>query len=117
MAIGLIYLQWNKKEKWTSPWHTFLPISVLYFAANAFLAIVPFIPPNGNWNEEGYPYYVFPIVGVGVLLLGVVYWIGWTKVWPKLGGYKIVAHRIVSEDGTEVVRYKKVDLKGGAHVD
>ncbi|KAL8413266.1 hypothetical protein RB594_004766 [Gaeumannomyces avenae] len=110
VAAGLIYLQWNKRENWTSPWHTYLPISVLYLLANIFLALVPFIPPEGNWNEDGYPYYVFPIVGVGVLVLGAIYWLVWTQVWPRLGGYRIEAERIIDEHGDEVIRYRKVHL-------
>jgi hypothetical protein len=72
------------------------------------LALVPFIPPTGPWNADGYPYYVFPIVGVSVLLLGIFYWFCWTKVWPKLGGYKIVAQRHEDAQGIEHVRYVKV---------
>ncbi|KAI2617887.1 amino acid transporter [Hypoxylon sp. NC1633] len=108
---GLIYLHYKKSENWTSPWHTYLPISVIYLLANVFLAIVPFIPPNGDWNAEGYPYFVFPVVGVGVLLLGAVYWACWSKIWPAIGGYKIEAHRIVEDDGKEVVRYRKVKTR------
>jgi hypothetical protein len=111
VAAGLIYLQWRKSESWSSPWHSFLPVTVLYLLANVFLAIVPFIPPDGDWNAEGYPYFVFPVVGVGVLLLGGVYWTCWTKIWPAIGGYRIEAHRVVDEHGVEVIRYRKVDLK------
>ncbi|ORY61480.1 amino acid permease [Pseudomassariella vexata] len=108
VAAGLIYLQFKQSENWSSPWHTFLPISVLYLLANIFLALVPFIPPDGDWNAEGYPYFVFPVVGVGVLLLGGVYWVCWTKIWPSIGGYRIEAQRIVQDDGVEVVRYRKI---------
>lgn len=79
-------------------------------ASNAFLAIVPFIPPTGDWNAEGYPYYIFPVVGVGVLLLGGVYWTFWTKILPAVGGYKVVAERTVSEDGIEVVKYVRIPI-------
>lgn len=108
VCAGLIYLQWKKSENWTSPWHTYLPITVVYLLANIFLAVTPFIPPNGSWNADGYPYYVFPVVGVGVLLLGVVYWVCWTKIWPAIGGYKIVATRIIDDHGVEAIRYRKV---------
>ncbi|KAF7540554.1 hypothetical protein G7054_g1229 [Neopestalotiopsis clavispora] len=111
VAAGLIYLHWSKSENWTSPWHSYLPITVLYLLANVFLALVPFIPPDGDWNAEGYPYFVFPVVGVGVLLLGAVYWVCWTKIWPVIGGYRIEAQRVVDEQGVEVIRYRKVDLK------
>ncbi|KAK6523422.1 hypothetical protein TWF281_001404 [Arthrobotrys megalospora] len=110
VVAGLIYLQFTKSENWTSPWHTFLPVSILYLLANIFLAVVPFIPPEGGSNQDGYPYYVFPIVGVGVLILGGVYWALWTKVWPKIGGYRIVADRHLLPDGEEVVRYRKVKV-------
>ncbi|KAJ6258709.1 hypothetical protein Dda_6759 [Drechslerella dactyloides] len=107
---GLIYLQFRKSEKWQSPWHTFLPISMIYLLANVFLAIIPLVPPTGTLDGGGYPYYVFPIVGIAVILLGVVYWVLWTKVWPRIGGYKIVAERSIGEDGEEVVRYRKVKI-------
>jgi hypothetical protein len=111
VTAGLIWLQWNKKENWSSPWHTVLPISIIYCLANIFLLLVPFIPPDGSWTAEGYPYYVFPVVGVGVLLLGAVYWGFWTKILPQIGGYKIVAERTFGENGDEVVRYRKVNVK------
>ena len=88
VTIGLIYLQMTKSENWSSPWHTYLPISGLYVAANAFLATVPFVPPTGSWTAGGYPYYVFPTVGVGVMLLGAVYWIIWRKLFPRWRGSK-----------------------------
>ena len=111
VTAGLIYLHYSKREQWQSPWHTYLPIALLYLAANIFLAIVPFIPSDGDWNAEGYPYYVFPVVGVGVLLLGVVYWVAWTKIVPRIGGYRVVAERSEDAEGVEHVRYVKIYTK------
>lgn len=111
VGAGLIYLQWKKSENWTSPWHTYLPISIVWLLSNIFLVLVPFIPPEGSWTADGYPYFVFPVVGVGVLLLGAVYWGFWNKILPRIGGYKIVAERTFNESGVEVVRYKRVDVK------
>lgn len=116
MAAGLIYLQFKKSENWSSPWHTYLPVTLLFLAMNVFLAIVPFIPPTGSWDAEGYPYYIFPVVGVGVLILGGIYWTVWTKVLPSIGGYKVVAERSVTDDGAEVVRYIKVRTKDGSRL-
>ena len=117
VAAGLIYLQYKKSENWSSPWHTFLPISLLYLTANAFLAIVPFIPPDGVQDPDGYPYFVFPVVGVCVLLAGAIYWALWTRIWPKIWGYKIVPERYVDEiDGGETVRYRKVRTRDGRYL-
>lgn len=113
VAAGLIYLHYNRREHWTSPWHTYLPIALLYLLANVFLAIVPFIPPK-TIDPDGYPYYVFPVVGVGVLILGGIYWTFWKKVFPYFGGYRIVGERTILEDGAEVVRYRRIPKNAGA---
>ncbi|KAK1758845.1 high-affinity methionine permease [Echria macrotheca] len=111
VAAGLVWLHFQRRETWNPGWHTYLPIIVLFILCNAFLALVPFIPPEGDWNADGYPYYVFPVVGVGVLLLGVFYWSLWTKFWPAVRGHKIVAERVVDESGVEVVRYRKIKTR------
>ncbi|KAF4126071.1 Amino acid permease [Geosmithia morbida] len=111
VGAGLIYLQWSKKENWSSSWHTYLPVSLLWLASNIFLVVVPFIPPTGSWTADGYPYYIFPVVGVAVLLLGCVYWLFWSVVIPHLGGYRVIALRSIDETGAEIVRYRKVRLE------
>ncbi|TDZ16836.1 High-affinity methionine permease [Colletotrichum sidae] len=112
VGLGLLYLQWSKKENWSSPFHSYFPATALFILVNFFLCIVPFIPPTGSWTADGYPYYVFPIVGVGVLLLGGFYWLCWTKIWPAIGGYKIDAERSYDAEGHEIIRYRKVSNKG-----
>lgn len=111
VAAGLIYLYFNKAEQWTSPFRTWLPVIVVYFLSNVFLAVTPFIPPNGSASAAGYPYYVFPVVGLGVLGLGAAWWAWFMKLWPRLAGHKIVAERFIAEDGREVVQYRKVVTK------
>lgn len=83
----------------------------IYLCLNLFLAITPFIPPNDDWNADGYPYYAFPLVGTGVLGLGAVYWVGWTKVLPQFGGYELVAEKAIDETGAEVIRYRKISAR------
>lgn len=79
--------------------------------SNIFLLLVPFLPPEGSWDEGGYPYYVFPVVGVGVLLLGVTYWFAWTKLLPLIGGYRVESERSFNENGDEFVRYRKIRVR------
>ena len=72
---------------------------------------MPFIPPKeGNEAFQSIPYYVFPVIGFAILILGVVYWFGFLKVFPRLGGYKLLVEREILEDGSEVVRYKRIRL-------
>jgi hypothetical protein len=53
-------------------------------------------------------------VGTGVLLLGAVYWLVWTKVWPWWGGddgMVLVGADVGGEDGeTAFVYGKSVDV-------
>lgn len=111
VAAGLVYLHFQKSEQWTSPWHTYLPVILLFLASNVFLAMIPFVPPTGSWNTNGYPYYVFPAVGMGVLVLGGIYWAVWTRVLPAIGGYQVVAKKTASNDGAEELRYVKISGK------
>lgn len=109
VAAGLLYLRFTASEGWTSPFKSWIPVIVLYLLANIFLAIVPFIPPEGgDLSPDGYPFYVFPVVGVGVLIAGAVYWLLWKRVWPSIHGYSIQTEHYISEDGREVVRYVKL---------
>lgn len=134
VAFGLIYLQYTPSENWTSPWKSYLPATVIFGLSNlcmcccrnppgsvmvlltfaVVLVIVPFIPPIENTTS--YPYYAFPLVGVAVLLFGGLYWVIWSKVWPRIRGYKVVAEQVfIGQDengdgGQEVVRYRKVKV-------
>ncbi|KAJ4306631.1 hypothetical protein N0V88_001436 [Collariella sp. IMI 366227] len=104
VAGGLIYLRLIKSENWSSPWQSFLPIPVIYLLLNIFLVVTPFVPPNSDWNADGYPYYAFPLVGTGVLLFGGVYWFLWARVWPRWFGYTLAVGTGVDEDeGGEVL--------------
>lgn len=116
VAGGLIYLHYSKTENWHSPWKTHTWVAVVYLLLNAFLAITPFIPPTSDWNADGYPYYAFPLVGTGVLGLGVLYWVLWTKVWPSWGGYVVVTETTIDEFGTEVIRHRNVSVQKAAAV-
>lgn len=109
VTAGLLYLHANRKrENWSSPWHTPWPVAVVFLVSNVFLMLMPFWPPAPGWDPEGYPYYVFPVVGVGVLLLGAVYWLGWTQAGPRMGGYHLEAEHVRGSDGMAVVRYRRV---------
>ena len=108
LSLLVLYIFSTESQKWISLWHTFLPITVLYLVSNIFFAFAPFISLNGSGDPDVYPYFVFPIVGVVVLLLGAVYWYLWTTLWPKLGGYRMVTEHMFSEmTGYETVRYRK----------
>ncbi|RPB20175.1 hypothetical protein L211DRAFT_858866 [Terfezia boudieri ATCC MYA-4762] len=90
VAAGLIYLHWNcEKEQWDSPWHSTFLVNVIYMILNLFLVV-----------STSYQYYVSLRLWGGL----------WTKLLQCLGGYKVVSERRVLEDGSEVMKYRKVKL-------
>lgn len=106
---GLLYLQYRKSENWTSPFHCHILFTLVFVLSNVISLIVPFIPPKeGNGAFESIPYYVFPLIGFAILILGVIYWFGFLKVFPRLVGYKFLVEREILVDGSEVVRYKRI---------
>ncbi|CAN3475995.1 hypothetical protein DICA1_F06964 [Diutina catenulata] len=44
----------------------------LFLIANVFLAVFPFIPPQNQ--DTDIPYWMFPVIGTGVLIMGGVFW-------------------------------------------
>ncbi|KAM0354363.1 hypothetical protein ACHAPU_001407 [Fusarium lateritium] len=58
-------------------------------------------------------YYVIPVVGVGVSLFGAVYWFFCTKVFPRIGGYRVLAERRFDGSEVETVQHRKIPVTGG----
>ena len=111
VGSGLLYLRYRKSENWTPPFRTHILFTVFFIFAHLVSVVVPFIPPReGKGIFQSIPYYVFPMVGLSILLVGVIYWFVFVKVVPKLRGYKLVVERETLSDGKEVVRYKRLKL-------
>ncbi|KAG7665132.1 uncharacterized protein J8A68_001188 [[Candida] subhashii] len=45
----------------------------IFLIANIFLALFPFVPPP-NYKSLDIPYWMFPVIGTGVLILGAVFY-------------------------------------------
>ncbi|KAK9245247.1 amino acid permease-domain-containing protein [Lipomyces tetrasporus] len=106
VAGGLIYLQYNKREQWSSPYHSYLPITLTYLFSNIFLMYMPLVKIPG---QEGHPGFAMAGLGMGCLFIGVIYWVVWSIILPRLGGYRIVDEMVIDQDGNESVRYLKVE--------
>ncbi|KAB2572130.1 High affinity methionine permease [Lasiodiplodia theobromae] len=90
------------------PFRCWWPVAVFYLAAQCFLLVAPFLRPPGGKGDTSLPYWLYPIVGIAVLLGGVLYWAVWWKILPWKGKYTLVPEHERLADGTRVVVYKKV---------
>lgn len=70
--------------------------------------VAPFLRPPGGKGDTSLPYWLYPIVGIAVLVGGVVYWFGWRVLMPRLGGFKWKERKEVLKDGTVVTQFGRV---------
>lgn len=106
VVIGLFLLRW-KSPHIPRPFKVWLPVAFFYLAAQCFLLVAPFIRPPGGVGDTSLPYWLYPIVGIVVLICGVIYWFVWREVLPRLGGFSWVERKDVLADGTVVTRFEK----------
>lgn len=58
----------------------------VFLVANLFLAIFPFVPPpSESWVQNSIPYWCFPVVGTGCLLLGAIFYYARGYYYQRMG--------------------------------
>ena len=104
LGIGLLYLTWTPAERWKEQRTTFksIPILTVFWIISLLYVIgAPFIQNN---FLESVPFYVVPVLGTSLLVLGLLYWFVWAKLLP-LFGFSIQHEIEQLPDGSERVRY------------
>ncbi|KAG2062420.1 hypothetical protein BDR04DRAFT_1123950, partial [Suillus decipiens] len=102
IVIGLFYLRW-KKPNAVRPFKVWWPLAVFFLAAAVFLLVAPFLrPPGGIGSTPPLPYYLYCLVGIAIMLVGVLYWAVWRIILPKVFGYEFVPRKDTLDDGTVV---------------
>ncbi|KAI0069887.1 high-affinity methionine permease [Panus rudis PR-1116 ss-1] len=100
VSAGLIYLYLNKKRlDWNPPFRATLPVAVLFLLSNIYLAVAPYVPPEGDNIYNDLPYYLHCVVALGIFAVGGIYWLFWAVILPRLGGYRLAVRTVVGEDG------------------
>ena len=75
------------------------------------MIIFPFLrPANGIGDTPPLPYYLYCLVGIAVLMLGVLYWAIWKLVLPYVFKFRLVARKEVLKDGTVVTLVSRSSL-------
>jgi len=111
IVCGLFWLRW-KKPNANRPFKIWLPLAVFFLAAVVFLILAPFLrPANGIGDTPPLPYYLYCLVAIAVMVLGVIYWAVWRVVLPKTFGYELVPNKVVLDDGTVVVVFGRIEKK------
>ncbi|MCJ1357803.1 MAG: hypothetical protein MMC33_007799 [Icmadophila ericetorum] len=107
VVIGLFILRWTAPDV-PRPFKVWWPVAVFFLAGQAFLVIAPFLYPPGGKGDTSLPYWLYPVVGIVILICGVVYWFLWRKVVPVMGGFQWEKQKVALEDGTVVTRFERI---------
>ncbi|KAI0261883.1 high affinity methionine permease [Gloeopeniophorella convolvens] len=95
IILGLFYLLW-------------LILAFFFLAADCFLLVAPFIrPANKVGDTPPLPYYLYCLVGIGVVAFGVLYWVVWQLVLPYVFKFRLVPRKDVLEDGTVFTSFSR----------
>ncbi|BCS28762.1 uncharacterized protein APUU_70332A [Aspergillus puulaauensis] len=106
VVAGMFYLRWSEPNV-PRPFRVWWPVAVFFMAGQAFQVVAPFIRPPGGKGDTSLPYWLYPVVGIAVLLAGVVYWAVWQVLLPWVGRYRLQPEHVVLKDGTTVAVYQK----------
>ncbi|KAI5115929.1 hypothetical protein M0805_009865 [Coniferiporia weirii] len=111
IVLGLFYLRWEKPNA-IRPFKVWWPIAVFFLAAAVFLIVDPFLhPSNGVGDTPPLPYYLYCLVGIGVLLAGIGYWAVWRIVLPRVFHYELLPTKETLSDGTVVTVFESRKLR------
>jgi amino acid transporter len=125
VSIGLLYLMFHDRRAWAEmcgfhPWGG-PSAAILVALSTGFLIVTAFLTPGTGSPYadaiEGFEWFIPPAVGLGTLLIGVVYWIVFRFVVPAVKGKQLVVDRvpiIVSDDhGGWVQKLEIVEFSWG----
>ncbi|KAK0510331.1 hypothetical protein JMJ35_007725 [Cladonia borealis] len=107
VIIGLLILRWRVPDM-PRPFKIWWPVAVFFLIGQAFLLVAPFLRPPGGVGDTSLPYWLYPVVGIAILVAGVGYWFGWQKVLPSIGRFEWKRSKTYLKDGTVVTQFKPV---------
>uniref|UniRef100_A0A8H7K604 Amino acid permease/ SLC12A domain-containing protein n=1 Tax=Bionectria ochroleuca TaxID=29856 RepID=A0A8H7K604_BIOOC len=108
ITVGLVKLRLSPKENFVSPQRAPWAVVIVYLAANIFLLVMPFVrPPNGKGNTY-LPYWLSSVVPLGILSLGIIYYLLRWVIFPKVFRYRIEEVQVELSDGSKITRFKRV---------
>ncbi|KAG6379868.1 APC amino acid permease [Boletus reticuloceps] len=108
-GLLLLYTDAFKSYDWNPPFRAYKFAVVFFFLSNAFLVLVPMIPPTSGYEPYLHlPYYSHVVGALSVGLLGAVYWFIFFRWIPKRNGYTLKQVTVIQEDGVPRSVFRRI---------
>ncbi|KZT62116.1 amino acid transporter [Calocera cornea HHB12733] len=102
VVLGLFWLRYKRPHA-ARPFKVWLPFAFFFLVAACFLLVAPFLrPSNGVGDTPPLPYWLYPIVGIAIMVTGALYWAIWRVILPGVFGYELIPTKERLSDGTVV---------------
>ncbi|KAI0894075.1 amino acid permease-domain-containing protein [Annulohypoxylon nitens] len=99
-SVGLVWLRYKRPDL-KRPFKAWIPAVIFRILLCLALLAAPFFPPS-NPKPDGLWYATYAVVSVGLLLFGILYWLVWTVILPRIGRYTLEEKQEVLDDGTAI---------------
>ncbi|AMD18899.1 HBL003Cp [Eremothecium sinecaudum] len=100
---GLLWIYWQRRQgkiEWDPPIRAGVYVTTAFLLANIYLVFAPYIPPPADMRlDQTLPYWTHCVLAWAIFGVGAIYWFVWTRILPKIGGYKLVYSEVLGEDG------------------
>ncbi len=107
----------NWKPRFLGPFPALLFwLTTVFFAMGAFVTPGNTSPFNSRWLQ--YPNWLVPLIGMGSILLGVVWWCGFKMYMEKRGEVLVVTRKpylVDDDDGRKVQKYELIEHRWPAN--
>ncbi|KAF1994410.1 hypothetical protein P154DRAFT_557269 [Amniculicola lignicola CBS 123094] len=98
-SVGILWLRYKRPDL-KRPFKAWKLAAVVRIVLSVALLAAPFFPPKEGTRKGGIWYATYAVVGVSIILLGLLYWYVWTRLIPRLKGYRLEEETGPNEDGS-----------------
>lgn len=103
VAIGLLWLHFRAhrgKIEWTPVIKSPVIVTFFFALSSLYLIVAPYIPPTeGQSVYTSMPYWTHCVATWGIFFIGLIYYVIWAQLLPRLGHYHIIHQDVLDDDG------------------
>jgi amino acid transporter len=107
IGIGLLWLR-KRRPDLRRPFRAWKAAVYLPIGLSCALLLAPFFPPSDGKGEFVFWYGTYALVGIGTVIIAVLYWWIWIRALPWIGNYSYEEEMDELIDGTKISRLVRV---------